>query len=109
MATPFADLLRRHRLAGRLTQEALAGRPGLSVTGIQKLESGGTRPYRDTVRRLVEALHVTPDERVAFQTAAQPQPRSRAVAVSSTRPGYVLPAALTSFVGREAELAELTQ
>src|ERR1700730_12045490 len=117
MATPFADLLRRHRLAARLTQEALAERAGLSVNGIQKLGSGGTRPYRDTVRRLVEALHVTPDELVAFQIAAQPQPRApvpkvqgrRADAASSSQTARELPAALTSFVGREVELDEITQ
>jgi predicted ATPase len=104
-------------LAARLTQEALAERAGLSVNGIQKLESGGTRPYRDTVRRLIEALHVTPDEVVAFQTAAQPQPRPSAPKVqgtqageaSSSQTGHELPAALTSFIGREAELDEITQ
>src|ERR1700738_5092244 len=78
VATSFAELLRQHRLAARLTQEALAERAGLSVNGIQKLESGSTRPYRETVRRLVEALRVTPEELVAFQAAAQPQPRQRA-------------------------------
>ena len=36
--TPFANLLRQHRLAAGLTQEALADQAGLSVHGIQKLE-----------------------------------------------------------------------
>jgi transcriptional regulator with XRE-family HTH domain len=49
-------LLRRHRIAAGLTQEALAERAGLSVYGIQKLEAGTMRPYRDTAERLVAAL-----------------------------------------------------
>jgi predicted ATPase len=73
------------------------------------LESGGTRPYRETVRRLVEALQITPDELVAFQGAAQPQPRARARAAHSGEANHELPAALTSFIGREAELKEITE
>ena len=60
MAEPsrdFGDLLRRHRVASGLTQEALAARAGLSARGISDLERGLKRaPYRDTVRRLGEAL-----------------------------------------------------
>ncbi|HEV8278838.1 MAG TPA: helix-turn-helix transcriptional regulator, partial [Streptosporangiaceae bacterium] len=39
----FAELLRRHRLAAGLTQEALADRAGLSVRGIADLERGARR------------------------------------------------------------------
>ncbi len=103
----FAELLRRHRLAVGLTQEALAERAGLSVNGIQKLEAGGTHPYRDTLRRLVQALELSADETAAFQVAAQPPPRMRASAsrVADTR--LDLPVPLTSFVGRERETRDL--
>jgi transcriptional regulator with XRE-family HTH domain len=37
-------------------QEALAERAGLSARTIQHLERGATRPYRDTVGRLAQAL-----------------------------------------------------
>src|SRR5579859_5875798 len=50
------ELLRRYRLAAGLTQEALAERSGLSARSIQHLERGETRPYRDTLQRLVKAL-----------------------------------------------------
>src|SRR6266581_9158732 len=66
----FADLLRQHRLASGLTQEALAERAGLSVNGIQKLERGPGHPYRDTVLRLVAALRLSPEDQVAFRGAA---------------------------------------
>src|SRR5690242_2070245 len=105
VASTFADLLRRHRRAAELTQEALAERAGLSVNGIQKLESGGSRPYRDTVRRLIGALQLTPEALSEFEAAAQPAPRP--ARQSSDSSGTELPAPLTSFIGREAELDEL--
>ena len=76
-STPFADLLRQHRLAAGLTQEALAERAGLSVHGIQKLERGATRPYRDTSSRLMDALGLTGEARSQFEAAAAPGPRRR--------------------------------
>src|SRR5215831_11923985 len=73
----FADLLRQHRLAAGLTQEALAERAGLSVHGIQKLERGATHPYRDTTYRLVDALGLAGETRAQFEAAAAPSPRRR--------------------------------
>ena len=53
----FGALLRRHRLAAGLSQEALAERAGLSVRGLSDLERGVRQaPHPDTVRRLVQAL-----------------------------------------------------
>ena len=46
----FGDLLRSHRLRLGLTQEGIAERAGLSVNAIQKLERGGTHPYRAHLR-----------------------------------------------------------
>jgi transcriptional regulator with XRE-family HTH domain len=74
-AASFAGLLRQHRLAASLTQEALAERAGLSVHGIQKLEAGSRHPYRDTAGRLVAALQLSPEQALALQAAAQPAPR----------------------------------
>src|SRR5262245_55047519 len=56
-STPFGEQLRWHRLAAGLTQEALAERAGLSPRTVQGLERGQTRPYRDSARRLAEALN----------------------------------------------------
>jgi predicted ATPase/DNA-binding XRE family transcriptional regulator len=105
----FADLLRQHRLASGLTQEALAERAGLSVNGIQKLERGPGHPYRDTVLRLVAALRLSPEDQVAFRGAAQPVPHRRRDDGSGQLPGEAdLPDALTSFIGREPEIAEIS-
>jgi membrane protein implicated in regulation of membrane protease activity/DNA-binding XRE family transcriptional regulator len=77
----FGDLLRRHRLAAGLTQEALAERARLSVRAISDLERGLHRnPQRDTAHLLAEALQLSPQDRAAFEAAA------RRLATESPRP-----------------------
>jgi non-specific serine/threonine protein kinase len=105
----FGELLRRHRVAARLTQEALAERAGLSVYGIQKLERGATHPYRDTAERLVLALELAPEAADRFRSTVAPV-RRRGSPERDGRAGQSrdsLPVALTSFVGREHELDSL--
>src|SRR5829696_8159949 len=69
-AASFAALLRRHRVATGLSQEALAERAGLSVRAISDLERGARRaPYRETVRLLADALALMPADRVALEAA----------------------------------------
>src|SRR5215470_6818023 len=71
-SAPFADLLRRYRLAAGLTQEELAERAHLSVQAIGALERGDRRaPRRDTVALLAEALQLTLEERVRLETAVR--------------------------------------
>ncbi|MBV9357312.1 MAG: XRE family transcriptional regulator, partial [Chloroflexi bacterium] len=108
VAGTFSELLRRHRLAGRLTQEELAERAGLSVHGIQNLERGVSRPYRDTLQRLLTALQLSVDEQSELRTAAGSASRQRLAA-----PGNLardnLPTPVSSFIGRDQEVVELAQ
>ncbi|HZS88498.1 MAG TPA: helix-turn-helix domain-containing protein [Chloroflexota bacterium] len=68
----FGELLRRHRLAAGLTQEALAERARLGVRAISDLERGLHRnPQRDTLHLLAEALQLSPRDRAAFEAAAR--------------------------------------
>ena len=71
----FGELLRQHRLAAGVTQEGLAERAGLSVHGIQKLESGATHPYRDTAERLIRVLQLGEHDEALLKLAARPAPR----------------------------------
>jgi predicted ATPase/DNA-binding XRE family transcriptional regulator len=108
----FGDLLRRWRLAAGLTQEELAERTGLGVRSIQHLEGGAHLPHRETIGRLLRGFSLSAEERRRFERAAQPTPRQReAVSGESNQrldpiPHHNLPRQLTSFVGRERELAE---
>jgi transcriptional regulator with XRE-family HTH domain len=95
---------------GGLTQQALAERASLSVHGIQKLERGATRPYRDTARRLSAALQLNSDEQSRFQEAVSPVRRHGSAApVSTASDGarHNLPVPVTSLVGREAAMREV--
>ena len=78
-APTFGDLLRRHRRARDLTQEALAERAGVSVRAISDLERGArTHPYRETATLLAEALGLSGSERAALLAAARrPLPPER--------------------------------
>jgi tetratricopeptide (TPR) repeat protein/transcriptional regulator with XRE-family HTH domain len=102
-------VLRRLRTGVRLTQEDLARAANLSVRAVSDLERGvATTPHRDTVRLLADALHLIGPARADFEAAAR-----GSVAASQAAPGAVaeatrtLPRDVTSFTGRERELAEL--
>ena len=115
----FGALLRRHRLAAGLTQEALAERAGLGVRTVQGLEEGEHRPRRETARRLAAAL--APAQRAALLNAARPAPRARRDAAApepahpparpfpAAPPAHDVPVPLTPLVGRERERERLVE
>jgi predicted ATPase/transcriptional regulator with XRE-family HTH domain len=107
----FGDLLRQHRRAAGLTQEELAERSGLSVHGIQKLERGITHPYRDTAQRLLAALQLAPEDEARFQATVQPVRRHGAAhePTSTAETRHNLPLTVTTFVGRESAVGEITE
>lgn len=68
----FGVLVQRWRHAANLTQEALAERSGLSPRSIQNLEHGRvSRPRRDSVRLLADALGLRGATRATFEHAAR--------------------------------------
>ena len=105
----FGELLRRHRVAAGLTQEALAEQAGLSARGIADLERGARRfPYPQTVHRLVEALGLDDARRAAFLRSRPPLPGRRGGDTTTTALAG-LRQSLTSFIGREQELDRIQQ
>jgi predicted ATPase/DNA-binding XRE family transcriptional regulator len=105
--TGFGDLLRRYRLAAGLTQEELAERAGVSTRGISDLERGARGlPRKDTLQLLLQALDLSPADRTALVAAARPSPSSSRRDSTGGRP--LLPKPLTSLIGREAELTNVT-
>src|SRR5919204_1161313 len=115
--TGLGALLRRHRLAAGLTQEALAERAGLGTRTVQNLEEGRHRPHRETAERLAAALGLGGDQRAAFEAATRPTPRRPRAAPRAPgkrsglravpTPRHNLPTPLTSFVGRGKEVARV--
>ena len=105
------ELVRRHRTAAALSQEALAERAGLSVRAISDLERGIHQvPRLETVRLLADALALGEAERAELLAAAHPQAlapvRARGDDPSS---GSLLPVPPTRLIGREAEVAAVRQ
>jgi branched-chain amino acid transport system substrate-binding protein len=68
----FGQLLKQHRIAADLTQEALAERAGLAARTISDMERGlRSAPYRDTLSRLIQALQLSAAEQAEFEAAAR--------------------------------------
>ena len=118
----FGEWLRQRRRTLDLTREELAQQIGCSVVMLRKLESEERRPSKQMVERLAEVLQVAPGQREAFQHFARGdpfahvggQPGAPAPAQSTHPPAatarqHNLPLQLTRFIGREEDLAQLTQ
>ena len=108
---PFATELRAYRLAAGLSQEALAERAGLSAARHQR---PGARPaparrYPHTVRRLARALRLTAADRARLEAASRRPTDASRRRTADQRPPTNLPLQVTSFVGREREMAEIAR
>jgi tetratricopeptide (TPR) repeat protein/transcriptional regulator with XRE-family HTH domain len=98
----LGTLLRRYRLAAGLTQEELAAQAGLSRRGIADLELGTrTRPRKETLHLLAEALHLSPQERALLEAAARGR---RAPTVPANPPSRSVLTSAVPLVGRAQEL-----
>jgi tetratricopeptide (TPR) repeat protein/DNA-binding XRE family transcriptional regulator len=128
-AAAFGQLLRRRRRASGLSQEELAERAGVGVRTICDLERGQrTRPYRQTIGSLAEALGLrgleldefvrlsrqgrgpVPDDgqTVAAESGGWAVPKTAAGPPNATTVPRQLPAAVSHFTGRARELDALT-
>lgn len=106
----FGDLLRQHRLAAALSQEALAQRAGLSIDAIRALERGRrTAPHPGTVVVLADALDLPASVRAAFIAAASESsaPTPERVDPPAVAPLIGLPSSPTVLIGREREEASV--
>ncbi|HEY6485546.1 MAG TPA: helix-turn-helix domain-containing protein [Candidatus Cybelea sp.] len=101
----FRALLRQHRTAAGLSQESLAERARMSVEGVSALERGYRQtPQRQTVAALADALALDGEARRAFEASAQ---RADAEPLAEPSDDARLPIALSAFIGRESEIAEI--
>jgi predicted ATPase/DNA-binding XRE family transcriptional regulator len=103
----FGTLLKQYRLASGVTQERLAEQARISAAAVGSLERGIRRaPHRETVALLAEALSLSGPEKASFETAAE-HARARARADPTAPAHGNLPTRLTTFVGRDNEIAEI--
>ncbi|WP_418603392.1 DUF4870 domain-containing protein [Hwangdonia sp.] len=58
----LANRVKALRKRKGFSQEELTENSGLSLRTIQRIENGETEPRGDTLKRLANALHVTPDD-----------------------------------------------
>jgi predicted ATPase/DNA-binding XRE family transcriptional regulator/tetratricopeptide (TPR) repeat protein len=111
----FGDLLKQHRLDASLSQEELAERAHLSSHTISGLERGIRRaPYSHTVEVLADALGLSPPDRTELHSVAERarrrSPSTRLAPETDTvGPPNNLPRQLSSFVGREKDVAKIRE
>src|SRR5439155_18804427 len=104
-AGSFGTRLKALRESAGFTQEELATIAGLSVHAVSALERGERRrPHVETVRALSAALDLTGDARDALMRSAR-APAQYAAADELTDAS--LPLALTSLLGRDADVEAL--
>ena len=119
MTDVFGELLRDFRRAAGLSQEALAERARLSPGAISTLERSARRgPQHQTLSLIAEALELGPAERERLELAAAAgrlrsplAPATATIQGSNTSASFPhnVPGALTSFHGRERDIADVTR
>ncbi|HZG68629.1 MAG TPA: helix-turn-helix domain-containing protein, partial [Herpetosiphonaceae bacterium] len=106
-ATTFSELLKRHRVRVRLSQEELAERSGMSMRAIRDLERGlNHRPRSATVKLLAQALGLSGEELAVFEAASRGETLPQSAPPRRSRN---LPLQLDLFIGREHEIETLTR
>jgi predicted ATPase/DNA-binding XRE family transcriptional regulator len=107
----FGYWVRRRRKSLDLTQEELAQRVGCALVTLRKIEADERRPSSQMAERLAHSLALPPSEWADFAAAAA---GTDTVAWLEKLPGAYarlpgnLPAPVTSLIGREQELALIT-
>ena len=112
----FGEWLKRRRRGMGLTQRQLAAQINCSTVMLKKVEAEERRPSAQIVERLAEIFNISPIEKVNFLQFARGDWKSAPTSqreelpwrVSSTNRRSSLPAPLTSFIGREKELKEIS-
>ena len=113
----FGKWLKRQRKAAGLTQENLAQQISCSTITLRKIEAEARRPSEQIVERLAEIFNIPTSERTAFLRFARGRLDSAQPAIALKIPWHPsapkintnLPAAFTSLIGREKEIADLCE
>jgi predicted ATPase/DNA-binding XRE family transcriptional regulator len=104
----FGKWLRRRRRALDLTQKALANQVGCAEITVRRMEANAYKPSKELALVLFEKLDIPEPERpqwVLFARGMSHMPTQ--ASPGQKKPNSNLPASLTSFIGREKELADV--
>lgn len=111
----FGEWLREQRDQRHLTREQLAQRVGCSVALLRKIEDGERHPSAQIAELLANALNIPPAGRATFVKVARGELRVDRLAPATSgappaaRPPSNLPVLSTPLIGRQREVAELSQ
>lgn len=115
----FGEWLRRRRRALDWTQEELARQAGCAIGTIRKLEADERRPSKQLAEILAQRLDIPPHEREEFVRFARDvsgdgipalpfvEETASFAPTRLAKSTHNLPTSLTSFIGREREMAEV--
>ncbi|MCW5852775.1 MAG: XRE family transcriptional regulator, partial [Anaerolineae bacterium] len=108
----FGQWLKRQRRRLDLTQEELAARVGYATTTIRRVEADELKPSKELADKLAVALDLPAHEQAAFVQFARgvgsaPLASVPSVSPPPPAPRSNLPHPVSSFIGRERELAEV--
>ncbi len=100
----FGELLREYRIRAGLSQSDLAEKARISPAAVSALERGIRQaPYQSTLSLLAKALNLDPEESSALKDARKTGRGKPAGGAAS----HNLHAERTSFVGRDADIADI--
>jgi len=110
----FGEWLKRQRMGRGLTQEQLARQIGCAAITLRKIEAEERKPSAEIVDQLINILEIPQSEKDNFLKFARGDWTKAPGENSTTKPWQAtkstrtnLPTSLTSFIGREKELAEV--
>jgi predicted ATPase/DNA-binding XRE family transcriptional regulator len=107
----FGEWLRQQRRMLDLTQQALADQVGCARITLRRIESGARKPSKELAHILLNKLGIPETEHPQWILFARDLSSFPAISTNSfsNKPITNLPAALTNFIGREKEQAEITK
>jgi predicted ATPase/transcriptional regulator with XRE-family HTH domain len=111
----FGEWLKRQRMGRGLTRDQLAHQIGCAAITLRKIEAEERHPSAQIVERLTEIFNIPLNEKTDFMgfargdwTKAPSEPRGETPWRDSTRsPRTNVRAPLTSFIGRDKEVADV--
>ena len=101
----FGQWFRHHRRELDLTQAELSQRVGCAPITIRKIEADEMRPSKQLAELLLDQLGVSVEDRENFIRFARGG--ELALSVAAAVPRHNLPHPLSSFIGRQREIAEV--